>query len=112
MSHVKAKDALDTIGTILTKDEGRDAVHVAVVCCKALHFLEPGQKVCLGLDMVAPGLRGVRRAGATDTVLGIVDPFLPKPVERGDLFWVFLTPRTITGLTHRWTHPAFPEEDK
>ena len=115
MTHQKAKDALDTIGTVLTKDEGRDAVHLAVVCCRAFHLLAAGEDVCLVENTGrAEKIPVVRRAVAKgDVVLGVVDPFLKVgTVEQNDLIWVFLTPRTITSLTHRWTHPAFPEEPK
>jgi hypothetical protein len=66
----------------------RDAVHVAVIPMVALRVLEPGQRM----------------------VHGIVDPFLPKPVQPGQRFYLFLFPGTVTGMTHAWQHPAFPAE--
>lgn len=114
MNHVKAKDALDTLGTILTKDEGRDAVHLAVCCCRAAARIQPGDRVCLygepkdGLPISVMCRGNMPKA----PVFGIADPFLDKPygIDVGDYFWVLLTPRTITSLKHVWTHPAFPEE--
>ena len=100
-------DSLDTIGKLLTGGEGRDAVHIAIAPGVAATKLRPGQWV------------GFANEGDTITMspraaimLGIVDPFLRQPVEEGQRFWVFLTPRTITGLRHEWTHPAFPAKEK
>ncbi len=93
----KAKDAVETMGTILPDDVGgRDAVHVAVVAVRAEQDLAPGEHV--GKD------------GTVDNPLGIVDPFLTHEVKRGQRFWLYLYPRTITGLSHKWTHPAFDVE--
>lgn len=97
------KDAVETMGGILPENAGgRDAVHVAVFSASSNIRLFPGQDVSLvetgGRDeMVAPG---------GDTI-GIVDPFLRHSVEPGYRFWVYLYPRTITALSHRWTHPAW-----
>jgi hypothetical protein len=46
-------------------------------------------------------------AGPCDQPIGVVDPFLVKPVEPGQRFWLFLYPGSITGLRHVWSHPAF-----
>jgi hypothetical protein len=97
------KDAVATMGTILPDDAGgRDAVHVAVFSATATQRLFPGQDV------------SVARHNEQDAVVtplgehvGIVDPFLSGSVEPGCRFWVYLYPRTITALSHRWSHPAF-----
>lgn len=88
-----------TVGKLLTGSEGRDAIHFALAPIAAGVPLEPGQHVGLFSDGTAK---------PTSPHIGIVDPFLRSPVERGQRFWLFLYPNTITGLRHVWTHPAFP----
>lgn len=96
--------ALETLGTKNWTGGGRDAIHVAVLPVIAAHSLRAGQHV------------GVMRKGETyyasildvDRV-GIIDPFLPEDVDEGESTWLLLYPRTITGLTHVWSHPAFPD---
>lgn len=95
-----ARDAIETMGTILPDDVGgRDAVHVAVIAVRAQMNLVPGENV-----------------DATGSVegkhVGIVDPFLKDDVKEGQRFWLYLYPRTITGLNHSWTHPDFPDKDQ
>lgn len=98
------KDAVATMGDILPDDvSGRDAVHVAVVSVTAAVHLSPGQDV--GFVVYEENL-----VGPSDDPIGIVDPFIKNTVMSGDRFWLFLYPRTITGLTHSWTHPAFADE--
>lgn len=93
-----AEQTLDTIGKILRGSAQRDAVHFAVAPITAAMLLKPGQNV--GLD------------GTDATPIGIVDPFLKRPVERGERCWMFLYPGTITGLRHEWTHPSFGGGEK
>ena len=99
----KVSDALEFIGTILPSyTHTRDAVHVAVIPARAEDRLKPGQPVGYG--------RGVALAGADALHIGIVDPFLgPAGVEPNQYFYIFLFPRTITGLSHIWTHPDLPD---
>lgn len=99
MSHVKKNDATETLGSIIDETAGRDAIHVAVEPAVASHFLRPGDHV---------GFRSDGRAGLTEKPVGIVDPFLKGNVCPGQRFWLFVYPRTITGLRHVWEHPDIP----
>jgi hypothetical protein len=49
------------------------------------------------------------KADPLRTHVAIVDPFLPGFVYPGQRFWAYLYPRTITALSHRWSHPAFDQ---
>jgi len=104
-----AKDAVETMGTLLPDDVGgRDAVHVAVVSVRAGCYLHPGQTVTF-VDPPVAGKEPVVTEEYEEQSVGIVDPFLKDSVNRGERFWLYLYPRTITSLRHNWTHPAFPE---
>jgi len=99
------KDALSTIGKILPDGvEGRDAVHIAVISATAGHKLFAGQPICYS--------DGVAFTGKETLTIGIVDPYLEKPVEEGQRFWLHLYPRTITSLKHDWDHPGIPRTDR
>ena len=100
------KDALETLGQIIDGDEGRDAVHIAVISVKnTLQMtLSPGQNIRVDNDGLAPILYGDRNA--------IVDPFLKDSVKTGEFFWAFLYPRTTEGLRHVWKHPDFDESNE
>jgi hypothetical protein len=101
------KDAVATMGAVLPDDAGgRDAVHVAVISVIADVTLMPGQHV----GLITNDASGEYTAGdeATEKI-GIVDPFIKGKVRRRQRFWLYLYPRTITALSHRWSHPAFPE---
>lgn len=107
------------LGKIIEGEQHRDAIHVAVAPVTAACSLSPGQHVGFVegstelMEAVAEGPRGFQNKPA----IGIVDPFLTVRVMKGDRFWLFLYPQTITSLRHDWTHPAFekaaaPVDDK
>ena len=75
----------------------RDAIHLAVIPVLAGESLLPGQQV--GIDNNTAVLNA--------SAVGIVDPFLTKPVMKGDSFWLCLFPNTVTGMWHEWQHPMF-----
>ncbi len=101
-------DTLDTIGKKLKGGEGRDAVHFAVAPVRPAQgqFLRAGERVRL-----VPGTTDTVVAWDYDEepAVGIIDPFLADYVTDKDRCWLFLTPSSITGLRHEWTHPAFPD---
>lgn len=90
----------DTIvGVILKGPQERDAIHCAVAPVIAAERMRPGTHISLNEEGQAHGKA---------PYLGIVDPFLHAHVEKGEQFYVFLYPRTVTSLKHHWEHPAFP----
>lgn len=89
-----------SIGQIITTPQQRDAIHVAVAPVVAGIRLYPGDHVRIGEDGNATNHTDRPR-------VGIVDPFLTQPVERGESFWLFLFPNSVTNLRHDWAHPDF-----
>lgn len=87
-----------SIGKIITTEQGRDAIHIAVAPMVAAYQLAPGQNVGIGID---------GKAGISMPLIGIVDPYLRGPVNPGEKFWLFLYPNSVTSLRHVWVHPAF-----
>lgn len=84
------------MGKTFDADQGRDAIHVAVLSVVAAENLTPGQHI---------GFFDDGRVGAASTPIGIVDPFLKNFVPPGQGFWMMIYPGTITGLRHNWAHP-------
>lgn len=93
---------MDTLklGQIIKDTQHKDAIHIAVAPLVAAEPLHPGQHV----GIVAKG------AGQSESPIGVVDPYLKETVQKGQKFWLFLYPGSITALRHEWTHPAFHNE--
>lgn len=87
------------LGQLVTGKPERDAVHIAVIAVRAGDALQPGQPVCMRDGDAHPTDRA--------HVIGVVDPFLDWGPSRGDRFWLFLVPGSITSLRHEWACPAF-----
>lgn len=88
------------LGKLIEGDAFRDAIHIAIAPVVAGEKLFPGDKVGFRED----GLIGK----ASKNLIGVVDPFLNQLISKGDRFYLFLYPKTITGLRHVWEHPSFP----
>lgn len=89
---------------VTDEDADRDAVHVAVVPLITAVWLTPGTHVGRNKDGFL--------TDKTNEKLGIVDPFLSPATLRippGTRVWLFLYPKTVTGMRHHWKHPAFPD---
>lgn len=93
------------VGQIIEGEAERDAIHVPVIAVIAGDYLNPGEHV--GLQGSKRNRTAVRNA---DNV-GIVDPFLKQTVNRGQKFWLFVYPGSITSLRHNWEHPALEKVD-
>lgn len=100
-----ATDALLTLGTIIDDTQKRDAIHLAVEPVIAGEDLAPGFYVAV--------TNGIATKAAPDRsdALGIVDPFIPRVVVKGERFWFVMLPRMVHSLRHVWTHPAFPDAE-
>jgi hypothetical protein len=109
MSNARAvhTDALATLGTApLGADARRDAIHIAVEPVEAGERLLPGSHIT-----VVKGVAYNADPEDEEPPLGIVDPFLTKPLRKGQRFWFLMYPRMVTSLRHVWAHPAFPDEE-
>lgn len=96
-------DALGTLGTIHTREEKRDAIHLAVLQVTADQLLYPGEHILID------GATGDIHKTGKGEGLFIVDPFLKSAVIPGDRFWAVMYPRQVHSLRHVWSHPGVPE---
>ncbi len=93
---------LESLGKLLTEDLPRDAIHIAVAPVVADAHMHPGQRIGFTVEPLV--------STHAQELIGIVDPYLEGPVYKGQKFWMFLYPGSITSLAHHWTHPAFTQE--
>lgn len=87
-----------------TKNDTRDAIHIAIIPLIAGEDFWHKDPVRLGSDKT----KGY--CGAYGSCIGIVNPWRKGPVKKGELFWCVLNPDTVTGMKHYWQHPDFPNE--
>ena len=87
------------IGKLITDEQFRDAIHIAVCPVEAGERLNPGDHVS-----ITDG-----KAFADGKFVGIVDPFLTDPVRTKQRFFLFIYPNTITSLRHNWAHSDLPD---
>lgn len=97
--------AQETVGTVLTNPEQRDAIHFAVFAVTAGCTIYPGEHIRFATGSKERVVRVDE--DRNEVALGIADPFLKDSVETGEKFWMFLLPNTITSLRHVWEHPSF-----
>lgn len=98
-------DTQTTIGKVHSESFQRDAIHIAVyqVVC-ACAKLYPGDPI--GLINSNNAIRMLENS------IGIVDPYLPRPVMEGEKFWMFLYPNTIKTLRHHWVHNKINDNEQ
>lgn len=95
------------LGKLIDHTKLRDAIHIAVAPVKAMQMLKPGQHIGFVDDTQTNVGYFSAILPRTINFIGIVDPFLTEPVKENEWFYMLLYPKTITGLKHVWTHPAF-----
>lgn len=89
------------LGKLIDGPELRDAVHIPIAPVRAAHKLKPGQHVGF-IENDSTEL-----VGESFDLIGIVDPYLTKDVEKGQRFWLCLYPGTVTSMKHVWQSAAF-----
>lgn len=87
-------------------DQQRDAIHVAVVPIEAGEAIRPGSKIKLHGKLASEAKTNQELSQS----VGVADPFLGVQIQRGQWFWLFLNPGSITSLRHDWSHPAFEDD--
>lgn len=98
-------EPITTLGSVLEGEASRDAIHIAIAPVVASHSMGAGDHI---------GLNDKGEADDEAAPIGVVDPYLKGKVRKGQRFWLFLYPNTVTGLRHEWHHPSFngPQEPK
>ena len=97
------------IGKKITSPQQKDAIHIAVIPAVAMEPVGAGDKVGILKNKDSEG-RYVACIDDSTKFIGIVDPYLNTTINRGEQFWIFLYPGSITSLRHDWTHPDIVEE--
>jgi len=92
------------LGSLTIREAKRDAVHVAIAPAWSRHRLYPGQQVAVRNDSADRTEVEPAEALMAD---GVVDPFLPRPVEPEQWFYLCLSPGSVTDMRHEWTCPQF-----
>ena len=87
----------------------RDAVHIAVSPAVAFSDMKPGQHV--GIIEYRPGSYPLVGSSAR-TLIGICDPLLLHDILKGQNFWLWIYPGSVSSLKHVWTHPEFTRKNR
>jgi hypothetical protein len=75
----------------------KDAVHVAMVACRAGVLIQPGQRC---------GLNNKKELVPNPKGPGIADPFRKTPILRGEKVWLLMNQDEIPNVQHTWEHPT------
>lgn len=97
-------DAIAMLGKKLKEDMPRDAVHIAVMQVIIGENLFPGQRI-----KFQSFARNVVVSASVNDSVGVIDPFVVGPLNAGDSVWMFVNPRTVTGMRHEWQCPAIDD---
>ena len=92
------------LGETPAADARRDAVHVAVAPVVAGEDTEAGDHIVLLDGQFLP------TPSHNPAAIGVADPFRRESaacIKKGERYWLFLYPNTVTSLRHVWQHPAF-----
>lgn len=92
------------LGEVPKSDDLRDALHIAVISGVAGEKLRAGQNVKIQ--------EGVWMSCNISNRMAVVDPYIRRPLNKGDLFWACLMPNSVTDVKHVWTHPDFPVKEE
>lgn len=97
------------VGVLIEGFAYRDAIHIAIAPVEAGCAISPGGQIKFQNGSTTIVER-VSHDMPDNGALGIADPFLTRVIKKGQKFYMFLFPQTITGMRHQWMHPAFPFE--
>jgi len=75
----------------------KDAVHVAIVSCRAGGPLSPGDRVKLN------EYREAIKTYSKDYI-GVADPFIKGGIDKGSFFWLVMKPNETEAVRHVWDH--------
>lgn len=102
-------EPIQSIGKPLTGNEERDCIHIAILPVIAAENLHRGEEIGL-IYGTKDQVKSKQRAYDLNPI-GIADPYFEEyTIEKGQRFWCFLFPGTVTGLRHHWTHPEVDQQ--
>lgn len=81
----------------------KDAIHVAIVSCRAGSILKRAEPFTINTD-------GEAIYCNENKSIGVVNPFIKHPVKRGEIFWGILKMQEVPNVKHVWEHPSFTFE--
>lgn len=104
------------LGKLCDINAKRDAVHVAIIPVIADQVLIPGQRIGIRQQENGHYRTSSYKSDDGHSINGgadaVVDPFLTRNVEFGDLFWAIVRPDLVGEVRHDWTLLSKPVADK